>query len=69
MSLHFKHHHNQDPSGLKFWGVDHLKPPWRGSNIVRDLSQRETQYIFMVDTLAPKGLNIDLDINCFISDY
>lgn len=40
-----------------------------GSNRVRDLSKLETQWIYSVDTLAPKGLNIDLDINCFISDY
>lgn len=68
VSLHFKIHHNQDPTDLKFWGVDHLKPTWRGSNLVRDLSKRETQWIFIADTLYPKGINIDLDINCFISD-
>lgn len=69
VSLHFKIHQNQDPSGLKFWGIDHLKPFWRGSNLVRELSKRETQWILLVDTLLPKGLNVDLDINCFISDY
>lgn len=69
VSLHFKLKHNQDPSGLKFWGVDHLRPKWRGSNLVRDLSRRETQWIFLADTLSPRGLNVDLDINCFISDY
>lgn len=62
-------HHNQNPSGLKFWGIDHLKPFWRGANLVRGLSKQETQWIFLVDTLSPKGLNVDLDINCFISDY
>lgn len=69
VSLHFKKFHGQDPSGLTFWGIDHIKPAWRGGNIVRELSKRETQWIFMADTLSPKGLNIELNINCFISDY
>ena len=69
VSLHFKLFHSKDPRGLKFWGIDHLKPEWRGSNLVRDLSKRETQWIFSVDTLSPRGLNVDLDINCFISDF
>lgn len=69
LSLHLKLHHNQDLSGLKFWGIDHIKPTWRGSNLVRELSKRETKWIFLTDTLAPKGLDIELDINCFISDY
>lgn len=69
LSLHFKLHHNQDPSGLKFWGIDHIKPAWRGSNMVRELSKRETQSIYLTDSLTPRGLNIDLDLSCFISDY
>lgn len=32
VSLHFKLHHGQDPSGLKFWGIDHIKSVWRGCN-------------------------------------
>lgn len=42
VSLHFKLFHNQGPSGLKFWGIDRLKPSWRGSNLVRELSKNET---------------------------
>lgn len=67
--LHFKIHHNQYPIGLTFWGVDHVKVSWRGSNRVRELSKRETYWIFLLDTLSPKGLNVELDINCFIDDY
>lgn len=69
VSLHFKLHHDQDPTGLKFWGIDHIEPVWRVSNIVTELSKRETEWIYSVDTLLSKGLNVDLDINCFISDY
>ena len=68
VSLHFKTHHNQDPSGLRFWGIDVIKPTWRGNNMVRDLSKRETLWIYLLDTLTPKGLNVELDVNCFISD-
>lgn len=25
VSLHFKTHHNKDPSGLKFWGVESIR--------------------------------------------
>lgn len=69
VSLHFKLHHGQDPAELLFWGIDHIKQSWRGGNIIRDLSKKETQWIFLTDTLSPKGLNIELDINCFISDF
>lgn len=69
VSLHFKIHHNQDPLGLKFWGIDHLKPFWRGSNLVRELFICEIQWIYLVDTILLKGLNVDLDINGFVSDY
>ena len=68
VSLHFKKEHNQDPSGLEFWGIEHVETHWRGSHRVRELSKRETNWIFLTDVLTPKGLNIELDINCFISD-
>lgn len=32
VSSHFKHHHNREPSGLKFWGLDRTYPAWRGVN-------------------------------------
>lgn len=69
VSLHFKLAHNQDPPGLQFWVIDRIKQVWRGSNIVRELSKRETHWIYNTDTLIPKGLNVELDIICFISHY
>lgn len=69
LSLHFKIYHNQNPAGLKFWGIDHIKPSWRGTNLVRELSKKETEWIYLTDSLAPRGLNVDLDLNCFISNY
>lgn len=69
VSLHFKEKHDQDPSLLQFCGIDIVYPTWRGSNRVRDLSQRETRWIFLLKSLFPRGLNIELDLNCFINDY
>lgn len=69
VSLHFRQKHGRDPAGLKFWGIDKVHPAWRGGNIVRELSKCETQWIFLTNTLSPNGMNIDLDLNCFISDY
>lgn len=48
--------------------VDCIKLDWRGSNIVKELPKRETKWIFHTDTLAPKGFNVELEINSFISD-
>lgn len=69
VSLHFKEKHNQDPSLLQFCGLDTIHPSWRGSNRVRDLSQRETRWIFLMKCMAPRGLNIEMDLNCFINDF
>ena len=68
VSVHFKEKHNQDPSLAQFCGIDCVHPSWRGSNRVRDLSQRETQWIFLLKSQFPRGLNIELDVNCFISN-
>lgn len=69
VSLHFKKPNNQNLTRLKFWGVDKIIPNWRGSNTVREISQLETKWIFLMGTLMPHGMNIELDVNDFISDY
>ncbi|OCT98362.1 hypothetical protein XELAEV_18010594mg [Xenopus laevis] len=42
VSAHFKSHQNSDPSLLTFAGIIHKKPHWRGSNIIKVISQEET---------------------------
>lgn len=69
VSLHFKEKHQKDPTLLQFCGIDVVHPSWRGSNRVRDLSRRETRWIYLLKSLAPKGLNIELALNCFINDF
>ena len=69
VSRHFATHHNKDPSHLKFWGIEPYVRHWRGSHKVRTLSQLESRWIFILDTFAPRSLNIDFDLNCFLSDF
>lgn len=64
VSLHFRQVHIRDTTVLQFCGIDQGFPSWRGSNKVR-----ETNWIYLLNTLTPKGLNIDLDLYCFISNY
>ncbi|OCT58440.1 hypothetical protein XELAEV_18002112mg [Xenopus laevis] len=42
VSAHFKSHHNSDPSLLTFAGIIHKRTHWRGSNIIKSISQEET---------------------------
>lgn len=69
VSRHFDKYHKRDPSHLKFWGIVPYARPWRGGHKVRILSQLESKWIFSMDTLVPKGLNIEFDVNCFLSDF
>lgn len=69
VSLHLKQFHNQDSSSLNCWGVDLIHPGWRESNLVCEISKQETRWIFLMNTLTPNGMNVELDVNCFISDY
>lgn len=50
---------------LQFCGLDCVFLAWWGSNHVWNLSQRETRWIFLLKSLTPRGLNIELDRNCF----
>lgn len=69
VSLRFKQWHNRDPSGLRFRGIDKVHPFWRGINRVRELSKCETKWIDLTNTLSLRGMNIKLDMNCFIRDF
>ena len=68
VSMHFKKRHKQDPSLIQFCGIDVVYFGWRGSNRIRDLSQRETQWIYLLKCLQPRGLNIEVDLNCLINN-
>lgn len=68
LSRHFDAFHNRDPTGLVFYGIDCVKDHWRGGNKTTLVSQNETSWIYRLGSLAPRGLNLDIDLNCFIAN-
>ncbi|OCT99148.1 hypothetical protein XELAEV_18004940mg [Xenopus laevis] len=68
VSAHFKTYHNSDPSLLQFTGIVSKKTHWRGGDIVNIISREETLWIHKLKTLTPQGLNIDIDLKCFLND-
>ncbi len=53
-------------STLRYIGVKHVKVPRRGGDVNKILLKREAYYIYTLNTLSPKGLNLELDFNsCF----
>lgn len=69
VSKHFLLHHNKDPTQLKFWGIEPNTKHWRGGHKVRTLSQLKSKWIFILDTFVPWGLNVEFEINSFLSDF
>lgn len=65
---HFRMAHNKDPSGVKFWGIEKATKHRRRGNYIRQMSKRESFWIYETKVLAPLGMNLDFDLNCFISD-
>lgn len=53
VSAHFKSHHNQNPTGIKFWDIERVKKWWRGEHLDKKLNQREVYWIFQLNTLTP----------------
>lgn len=68
VSKHFKLCHKRNPTKLKFWGVEKVTPHWRGGNFIRQLSCRESFWVYELRVGVPTGLNVEFDLNCFISD-
>ena len=69
VTRHFAEVHHKDPRHLSFWAIDKFKKPWRGAHLVRNISQKESQWIHTLHTLVPDGLNVDFDVNCFLSNF
>lgn len=69
VSKHFRGVHGKDPQYLKFYGIDKIEKNWRNMNMRREVSKNETYWIFKLNTMRPLGLNVELDVNCFLEDY
>lgn len=57
----------ETPKGSQFLIIDKYIPPWRGGAMTRRVSRLETYWIHQLQTYSPFGLNIEWDINDFIS--
>lgn len=66
---HFAEFHHRNPKGLKFYGIDLIKGHWRGENKRIKVSRNETKWIYLLDSLQPRGINLDIDLNCLISNF
>ena len=51
-----------------FYGIDKISRHWRGTHMVRSVSQNEMKWVHKLRTMQPSGLNIELDLNCFLTD-
>lgn len=60
--------HNRDPKNTLFMGIDRYSPHWRGSSLLRGISQLEMKWIFTVGCFSPLGLNVDVDGNAFVNN-
>ena len=68
VSKHFRQCHQRNPKGLKFWGIEKVTKHWRGGHYIRQLSRRESYWIYETKVSSPAGLNVEFDLNCFISN-
>ena len=58
----FKH----DISTFRFIGIEQVKLPRRGGNHDVLLKQREAYWIYTLQTLHPKGLNDEIQLNVML---
>lgn len=65
---HYFTHHNRSLNGAVFWGIDKLTGHWRSSHMTRGVSELETQWIYKARTYSSCGINVEWDVNAFISN-
>lgn len=57
--------HGGNPKCLQFKGSDTIRPSPRGGDIDRLILQRESFWIFWLQTVTPNGLNEQLNFICY----
>lgn len=55
------------PSSFKFCGIEKAMMPTRGCDVLMNLAQRETCWLYTLRTVTPNGLNDDYSLKCFVS--
>ena len=68
VSRHFASHHDSDPGLCTFYAIDKITRNWRGTHMTRSVSQNEMKWVHRLRTMQPSGLNIELDLNCFLAN-
>ena len=68
VSRHFASHHGSDPGLCTFYAIDKITRNWRGTHMTRSVSQNEMKWVHRLQTMQPSGLNIELDLNCFLAN-
>ena len=65
VAAHFKQM-GHSISSLRYWGIEKVNRPARGGDHNRLLLQRESYYIYSLNTMAPHGLNEEFDVKPFL---
>ena len=68
VSKHYLLVHNCNPKDTVFLGIDKFTAHWRGSDLVRSISRSEMAWIHKIKCYTPYGLNIEVDVNCFLDN-
>lgn len=63
---HFKIQHDCDPKKLRVRGIDRVLFGQRGGDWKWILAQRETKWVYTLDTMVPRGLNDHMGFIPFI---
>ncbi|XP_056390398.1 uncharacterized protein LOC130284250 [Hyla sarda] len=66
LTRHFRDNHAGDPKHLRVAGMEKVRLGPRGGDLTRKLYNRETYWMFLLETRQPKGLNkrLDLVVTC-----
>lgn len=67
-SKHYALKHDCSLEGMIFLVIDTFSGHWWGSNLVREVSDLETKWIYQAQTYTPFGMNIEWDVNAFINN-
>ncbi|OCT72008.1 hypothetical protein XELAEV_18034989mg [Xenopus laevis] len=57
VAKHFRENHNAESNTLSFWAIEQIHLGIRGGDLEQQLLQRESYWIFNLNTVFPYGIN------------
>ncbi|XP_053553137.1 uncharacterized protein LOC128644617 [Bombina bombina] len=66
VARHFKSEHSGNAALMFIQAIDHVPPHKRGGDRIQRLDYKEAQWIFLLNTRHPHGINKESDVNFFI---